>query len=350
MARPIKLGLDYFPHDTHSNDDTALALIEAEFGIAGYAVYFKLLEFIYSQGYAALWGADERSLFYHKLGAVGVSERKASEIIKGLVRRSLFDKGVLNSFQILTSKSIQLRWLEARRKKIDDIDPRVCLVEQTAKGISSLRLRISKNKQGVFATETTPNERVFATETTPNERVFATETTLNEGVFATETPQIKEKKNSSSNSNNAREMENEAAQGALNLEPLQPAGSTRTQATIREVLTSSPIWTQEVCMHHGISPEAFGEYVTKFEQHCFIENRTHNTDGDVQVHFNNWLRIQLNIQATNKSPKQSNYGTSRNYRPSADDNRRRQEERTANIERRLQEAIYDTSDIPAGSY
>ena len=341
MARPIKLGLDYFPHDTHSNDDTALALIEAEFGIAGYAVYFKLLEFIYSQGYAALWGADERSLFYHKLGAVGVSERKASEIIKGLVRRSLFDKGVLNSFQILTSKSIQLRWLEARRKKIDDIDPRVCLVEQTAKGISSLRLRISKNKQGVFATETTPNERVFATETT-----------LNEGVFATETPQIKEKKrnNSSSNSNNAREMENEAAQGALNLEPLQPAGSTRTQATIREVLTSSPIWTQEVCMHHGISPEAFGEYVTKFEQHCFIESHAHKTDGDVQRHFNSWLRIHLSNQATNKSPKQSNNGTSRNYRPSADDNRRRQEERTANIERRLQEAIYDVSDIPEGGY
>ncbi len=343
MARPIKLGLDYFPHDTHSNDDIALALIEAEFGIAGYAVYFKLLEFIYSQGYAALWGADERSLFYHKLGAVGVSERKASEIIKGLVRRSLFDKGVLNSFQILTSKSIQLRWLEARRKKIDDIDPRVCLVEQTAKGISNPRLRISKNKQGVFATETTPNEGVFATETT-----------LNEGVFATETLQIKEKKrnSSSNNSNNARETKRkkEAAQGALNLEPLQPAGSTRTQATIREVLTSSPIWTQQVCMYHGISPEAFSECVTKFEQHCFIESHAHNTDGDVQRHFNSWLRIHLSTQANNKPPKQSNNGTSKNNRPSADENRRRQEERTANIERRLQEAIYDVSDIPAGGY
>ena len=343
MARPIKLGLDYFPHDTHSNDDTALALIEAEFGIAGYAVYFKLLEFIYSQGYAALWGADERSLFYHKLGAVGVSERKASEIIKGLVRRSLFDQGVLNSFQILTSKSIQLRWLEARRKKIDDIDPRVCLVEQTAKGISNPRLRISKNKQGVFATETTPNEGVFATETT-----------LNEGVFATETPQIKEKKrnSSSNNSNNARknESENEAAQGALKLEPLQPAGSTRTQATIREVLTSNPFWTQQVCMLHDISSEAFSEYVTKFEQHCFVESHAHNTDGDVQRHFNSWLRIHLSNQATNKPPKQSNNGTSKNYRPSADENRRRQEERTANIERRLQEAIYDVSDIPARGY
>lgn len=332
MARPIKLGLDYFPHDTHSNDDTALALIEAEFGIAGYAVYFKLLEFIYSQGYAALWGADERSLFFHKLGAVGVSETKASEIVKGLVRRSLFDQGVLNSFQILTSKSIQLRWLEAKRKKIDDIDPKVCLVEPTAKGISSPRLRISKNKQGVFATETT----------------------LNEGVFATETPQskVKESISNSSNNNNAREMKRkkEAAQGALNLEPLQPASSTRTQATIREVLTSSPIWTQQVCMHHGISPEALGEYVTKFEQHCFIESHAHNTDGDVQRHFNSWLRIHLSTQAPNKPSKQSNNGTSKNYRPSADENRRRQEERTANIERRLQEAIYDVSDIPAGSY
>ena len=338
MARPIKLGLDYFPHDTHSNDDTALALIEAEFGIAGYAVYFKLLEFIYSQGYAALWGADERSLFYHKLGAVGVSETKASEIVKGLVRRSLFDKGVLNSFQILTSKSIQLRWLEAKRKKIDDIDPKVCLVEPTAKDISSPRLRISKNKQGVFATETTPNEEVFATETTTEG-----------GVFATETPQSKVKE-SISNSNNARKNESEEPRSALNLEPLQPAGSTRTGTTIREVLTSSPLWTQQVCMHHGISPEALGEYVTKFEQHCFIENHAHNTDGDVQRHFNSWLRIHLSSQANNKPSKQSNNGTSRNNRPSADDNRRRQEERTANIERRLQEAIYDVSDIPEGDY
>ena len=341
MARPIKLGLDYFPHDTHSNDDTALALIEAEFGIAGYAVYFKLLEFIYSQGYAALWGADERSLFYHKLGAVGVSETKASEIVKGLVRRSLFDKGVLNSFQILTSKSIQLRWLEAKRKKIDDIDPKVCLVEPTAKGISSPRLRISKNKQGVFATETTPEEEVFATETTPEEEVFATETPQSK---------VKESISNSSNNNNSREMENEAAQGALNLEPLQPAGSTRTQATIRELLTSSPLWLQTICMHHGISPEAFSECVTKFEQHCFIESHAHNTDGDVQRHFNSWLRIHLSTQANNKPSKQSNNGTNRINRPSAEENRRRQEERTANIERRLQEAIYDVSGIPEGDY
>ena len=328
MARPTKLGLDYFPHDTHTDEDAALQLLEAEFGLDGYAVYFKLLESIYAQGYAKQWGEDECLLFAKKMGAVNVP--KLSEIIKGCIRRSLFDEGVYNLFQILTSKAIQLRWLEAKRKDVSAIDPKVCLIEQTAKGVSSPRKNDKNEEKGVFAAKTLVNtaKTLVNTETTPQSKV---------------------KYSNSSNSNNARKNESEEPRSALNLEPLQPVGSTRTGATIREGLTSNQIWSQAICSNHRISPETFNEYVTKFEQHCFIENRTHNTDGDVQVHFNNWLRIQLNIEAT-KSPKQSNNGTSKNYRPSADENRRRQEERTANIERRLQEAIYDVSDIPEGDY
>lgn len=331
MARPTKLGLDYFPHDTHTDEDTALQLLEAEFGLDGYAVYFKLLESIYAQGYAKQWGEDECLLFAKKMGAVTVP--KLSEIIKGCIRRSLFDEGVYNLFQILTSKAIQQRWLEAKRKDVSAIDPKVCLIEQTAKGVSSPRKNDKNEEKGVFAAKTPVN---------------VAKTPVN----AETTPQSKVKYNNSSNSNNARETKRkkEAAQGALNLEPLQPVGSTRTQATIREVLTSNQIWSNTICSYHHISPETFNEYVTKFEQHCFIGNRTHSTDGGVQDHFNNWLHIQLSIQANNKPSKQSNNGTSRNYRPSADENRRRQEERTANIERRLQEAIYDVSDIPEGGY
>ena len=331
MARPTKLGLDYFPHDTHTDEDTALQLLEAEFGLDGYAVYFKLLESIYAQGYAKQWGEDECLLFAKKMGAVTVP--KLSEIIKGCIRRSLFDEGVYNLFQILTSKAIQQRWLEAKRKDVSAIDPKVCLIEQTAKGVSSPRKNDKNEEKGVFAAKTP---------------VITAKTPVN----AETTPQskVKESISNSSNNNNARKNESEEPRSALNLEPLQPAGSTRTEATIREVLTSNPIWSNAICSYHHISPETFNEYVTKFEQHCFIESHAHNTDGDVQRHFNSWLRIHLSTQAPNKPSKQSNNGTSKNYRPSADDNRRRQEERTANIERRLQEAIYDTSDIPAGSY
>ena len=334
MARPTKLGLDYFPHDTHTDEDTALQLLEAEFGLDGYAVYFKLLESIYAQGYAKQWGEDECLLFAKKMGAVTVP--KLSEIIKGCIRRSLFDEGVYNLFQILTSKAIQLRWLEAKRKDVSAIDPKVCLIEQTAKGVSSPQKNDKNEEKGVFA-----EKNLVITEKTP--------------VNAETTPQSKVKYNSSSsNSNNARETKRkkEAAQGALNLEPLQPAGSTRTQATIREVLTSNPLWTQEVCMYHRITAETFADYVTKFERHCSIEGHEHQTDRDVQRHFNSWVRIneQVARESLHKSKKQNNNGTNRSTHPSSDENRRRQEERTANIERRLQEAIYDVSDIPAGGY
>lgn len=155
MARPTKLGLDYFPHDTHTDQDTALALVEAEFGLEAYAVYFKLLEFIYSQGYAIPWGPDECLLFTKRIGAFGVSSR-ISEIIKGLVRRSLFDGRVLNSFQILTSASIQARWLEAKRKKVEDIDKRFRLVadNRTAPEVSAPEIGVNTPENGVFAAKT----------------------------------------------------------------------------------------------------------------------------------------------------------------------------------------------------
>ena len=333
MARPTKLGLDYFPHDTHTDEDAALQLLEAEFGLDGYAVYFKLLESIYAQGYAKQWGEDECLLFAKKMGAVTVP--KLSEIIKGCIRRSLFDEGVYNLFQILTSKAIQLRWLEAKRKDVSAIDPKVCLIEQTAKGVSSPRKNDKNEEKGVFAEKTQVN----------------TETTL---VNTETTPQSKVKYNNSSNSNNARETKRkkEEARSALNLEPLQPAASRRTSKRIGEILTSNPLWMQEVCMHHGITAETFADYVTKFERHCSIEGHDHQTDRDVQRHFNSWVRIneQVARESLHKSKKQNNNGTNRSTHPSSDENRRRQEERTANIERRLQEAIYDVSDIPAGGY
>lgn len=57
MARPIKEGLDYFPHDTDaSTQDDKIETLEASYGNDGYATYFKLLERIYRNG-----GFRERS-------------------------------------------------------------------------------------------------------------------------------------------------------------------------------------------------------------------------------------------------------------------------------------------------
>lgn len=50
MARPRKVGLDYFSHDTDVSTDDKIAAMELKFGAVGYALYFKCLERIYRQG------------------------------------------------------------------------------------------------------------------------------------------------------------------------------------------------------------------------------------------------------------------------------------------------------------
>ena len=306
MARKKELS-SYFPHDSNARNSEKLLELRMQHGAAGYGVYFMLIERLRE-------AADYSCVVNYN--SIAFDLRVSAELIKSVLR----DFRLFAFFQTDEGERFYSESLRQRMKPMDEMR----VQRRNAAAIS-----VAKRK------ERAESQRSFNARSTD---------------VTQKSNKVKESKgdNNSSN-NNKREARSEEPRSALNLEPLQPVGSTRTGATIREVLTSNQIWSQAICSNHRISPETFNEYVTKFEQHCFIENRTHNTDGDVQVHFNNWLRIQLNIEAT-KSPKQSNNGTSRNYRPSADENRRRQEERTANIERRLQEAIYDTSDIPAGSY
>lgn len=318
MARKKELS-SYFPHDSNARNSEKLLELRMQHGAAGYGVYFMLIERLRE-------AADYSCVVNYN--SIAFDLRVSAELIKSVLR----DFRLFAFFQTDEGERFYSESLRQRMKPMD---------EMRVQRRNAAALSVAKRK-----------------ERAESERSFNARSTLvaeNENARSTDVVQksnkVKESKgdNNSSN-NNKREARSEEPRSALNLEPLQPAASTRTQATIREVLTSNQNWSQAICMHHHISPEMFNEYVTKFEQHCFIGNRTHSTDGGVQDHFNNWLRIHLSTQTTNKSPKQSNNGTSRNYRPSADDNRRRQEERTANIERRLQEAIYDTSDIPEGGY
>lgn len=119
MARPTKVGLDYFPHDCDTPIE--LELIEAEFGITGYAVIWKLKEIIYKgQGYYCKWSKDV-ALMFSKRNYLGVNV--VSEIVSAAFRRNIFDKDMFTKYGILTSSEIQETYLEAvlKRKNINMI-------------------------------------------------------------------------------------------------------------------------------------------------------------------------------------------------------------------------------------
>lgn len=117
MARPAKEGLDYFPLDVDIDQDDKIALIEAQHGVTGFAVVIKLLMKIYKNSYFYEWAEKEQLLFSKR---VNVDINKVNAIINDCVKWGFFNKELFETYEILTSKGIQRRYLEAvgRRNKV----------------------------------------------------------------------------------------------------------------------------------------------------------------------------------------------------------------------------------------
>jgi len=113
VARPMKDGVEYFPLDVSL--DEKFELIEAEFGLTGFAVVVKLYQKIYQHGYYCEWTNEVALLFGHR---IGLGSNVVSEIVNASIRRGIFDESMFDKYHILTSRGIQERYFEAviRRK------------------------------------------------------------------------------------------------------------------------------------------------------------------------------------------------------------------------------------------
>lgn len=112
-----KEAFDFFPLDVHLSDK--MELIEAEFGLIGFAVIVKLWMRIYgSRGYYCEFDEEVALMFSHKTG-VGVNA--VSEILNAAFKRGIFDKTLYDKYKILTSKGIQERCMKmcSRRKRFE---------------------------------------------------------------------------------------------------------------------------------------------------------------------------------------------------------------------------------------
>ena len=119
MARPHKQGIDYFSLDVILDDK--FELFEAEFGLQGFGFIIKLFQKIYeANGYYYKWSEDEKLLFSKR---VNVDLNLINDYINSALKREIFCQNIYEKYNILTSKGIQKRFLEAskRRKRIEII-------------------------------------------------------------------------------------------------------------------------------------------------------------------------------------------------------------------------------------
>lgn len=148
-------GINYFPLNVHLDDK--FELIEAEFGLKGFAIVVKLFQKIYGQqGYYCEWTEDVALLFGKNVGLGG---DVVSEIVRAAIKRGIFDSELYDKYQILTSRGIQERYFEAvsRRKevevrkeylliKVDQIYKNVRILNENV-NISSKNVNISEQKK-----------------------------------------------------------------------------------------------------------------------------------------------------------------------------------------------------------
>ena len=120
MARPFKTGLDYFELDC--NLDEKIRLIQAEFGLKGFAVVVLLFKEIYGgQGYYMSWDKERLLLLVSENGIAEGDANLIWEISQACIRRGIFSAELFKKYHILTSRGIQKRYFRAvaRRGKVE---------------------------------------------------------------------------------------------------------------------------------------------------------------------------------------------------------------------------------------
>ena len=109
-------GLPYFPLMCQLDDK--IDLIEAEYGLTGFAVIIKLFQKIYGgEGYFCPWTNEVQLLLSRQLA---IDTKLLKKIADSAAERGIFSQELLKTHCILTSHGIQERYLEAasRRKKV----------------------------------------------------------------------------------------------------------------------------------------------------------------------------------------------------------------------------------------
>jgi len=141
MARPKKLSIDYFPHDTKHGK--TMFIIESKYGNAGYAFWFKILELLgASEGHYYQCKSTEDIEFL--TAKTRLSWVECQKILETLANMGAIDADLWKKRQIIWSDNFIERIKDVYRKRIDEIPEK-----PTLKIFSNGRNGVSDSENGV---------------------------------------------------------------------------------------------------------------------------------------------------------------------------------------------------------
>ena len=257
MANP-KTGLFYYTSDTSRfKDDIRIKRLKKDMGCDGYAVYEYILNEIYRVGGCFLvW--DESTAF-DVAEYWGLKETKVNEIVRYCCAVGLFDKALLSNGNVLTSSSIQSRYvnmcIRAKRKEI----------------IIPEQLDILPEESKIILEEYRKTQKV-----------------CRKGIKVKKETSLSGSKESHSFQNNPDIVEMFLSQ-------------------CEEELRSDQSWMEAVCMntrssgYPDFTPATFADYLRRFFAKLENEGVTLKSPADAKAHFARWLAIELEKQKRNEN-------------------------------------------------
>lgn len=240
MARTAKQGLGYFPFDIDFFQDLRIRKLIKYQGGKAITVYALLLCLIYKDGYYIRWDEELPFIISEQ---TGYDEAYIREVIQCCLNIGLFSKELFKAESVLTSKGIQVRYMNINR----------------------LCKRVATVTVYNLITGDTPDD-AKPVEPSEGER--------------------KEKKKP-----RKRTAENPLPNPPQ--EPYKPYTFTLDEEI--ETLKREEAWLNQLQVLHHMDVGKLRLRLDEFCLHCKADGRDrHDSLSDAKQHFNNWLRIVAN--------------------------------------------------------
>lgn len=160
MARPIKPGLEYFSLDVDIFEDDKIFDLQNEYGPLGEVIYLRLLCLIYKNGYYYRFDSLDKlaGLLIKSIGNRWARDKKAvKDVILYCAKCNLFSSELMQN-NVITSRSIQLRYLKAKERNLPKIEEYSLLEKSAQRGLKSApETPVNVAETPVIATETPVN-------------------------------------------------------------------------------------------------------------------------------------------------------------------------------------------------
>ena len=282
MANRTKSGLDYFPLDVNFFSDIKCRKLLKKYGSDGITLYIYLLCRIYEDGYFI--EMDEDLLFF-TAESLKFDEVLVKEMLNFMFKIGVFDEFSAKNNNILTSKSIQIRYSEiakiARRKK-------------NIEKFSLINVHLSPNNvqlSPINVQDCTNNVQLY-----PNNVHYCNkekESKVKEIKVKEKEKEKKEKVSSSSTSKKNLEVQKKIY---FCIDELF------------EILSADDYWVEISAKSHQCNIDEIKIAIPKFLLHLQSSGTEIKSIQDAKSHFNNWLRKVRQIEQQSQPDSDSKIG------------------------------------------